>query len=220
MPALEVIVRRREFVMPGVEGIFKHPEQIKIHEARPVAEQEIMVHHHFLEGNQTLLQFFEPAFLFRAPLVNAAAAELALFEPQILQLIGGRHVFLVINVIQPKRRAFNFVFDAAPENGLHTFQFGGKQAEVEFLIEIFRDHLRIVAHLEHDVFAVFDDRDTVVTLPGQFPDQGTVLGREVDDFERRAGEFKNAPLGKAKGTPRKLNQFNHVKYSFTAPKEL
>jgi hypothetical protein len=45
----------------------------------------------------------------------------------------------------------------------------------------------------------------------QFPDQRAVLIGDVRDFERRPGKFQNAPLDDAERTPRKLNQFDHVK---------
>ena len=117
--------------MAGIEKIFQHPEQIEIHEARRLAEQKGMVRQHFLEGQQVLLQLFEPVGLLRAPLVNAAAPELALLVPQKCELLGGRHVFLPVNVVEPERRAFDFVFDVAPEDGLDALKLEREQAELQ-----------------------------------------------------------------------------------------
>ena len=65
--------------------------------------------------------------------------------------------------------------------------------------------------LEDHGFAVPDDRHAVVALLGQSPDQRAVLIGNIGDFERRPGKFQDAPLDDAERTPRKLNQFNHVK---------
>lgn len=213
MPLLDLFVPGGQLIVAGIEKVFEHPKQVEIHKARLIAQQEGPVHQHLLEGQEALGQFFEPAFLLRAPLVNAATTELAFFEPQILQVLRCRQMLLVIDIIQPERRALDFVFNAAPENGLHTFQVGGKQPEVKFLIQIFGDDLRIFADFKHDGFAIANDRHTVVALFGELPDEGTFLGRDIDDFEADFGKFQKAPLHQAKGTPGKLNQFNHVKKS-------
>jgi len=195
----------------GVEEIFEHPEQIEIHKARLFAEQKGLVREHFLEWQQTFLQQLEPVVPLRAPLVQAAASEFALLETEELQLFRRRDVLPPINVVQPEGRAFNVIFDITPEEGLDAFQFGWKKAELQFFIKVFGHDLRIVVELKNHIPAVPDRRHAVITLFGQFPDPRTVLVRNVDEFERRAGKFQDAALNEAERTPRKLNQFNHVK---------
>src|ERR1019366_1062852 len=102
--------------MAGVKKIFQHPEQIEIHKARAVIEHERLVRQHHLKWKQPFLKLLEPEFLILAPLVEAAATELALLVPEKWKLFGWRDKFFPINVIQPERRAFNLVFNAAPED--------------------------------------------------------------------------------------------------------
>ena len=108
-------------------------------------------------GSQAGFQFLQPVGFLRAPLVNAAAPELAFLETEILQFVGcGQFgpaiIFPVINVVQPESRAFDFVFNVMPENGLHAFEAGGKKIELQFFVEIFGDNLRIVVRLETRCF--------------------------------------------------------------------
>ena len=211
VPFLDLFVARGQFVMAGVEKIFKHPQQVEIHKMRLVVEQEFLACQDDLKGNQPLFEFFEPVFLVFAPLLNAAAPEFSFFETQELQLLRRRDVFLVINVVEPERRAFDFVFDEFPQDGLDAAPFCRKQSQFQLLVEIFGDDLRIFGDFKNHIFAVADDRHAVIALLREFPDEGTVLVGNVCDFERRAGKFQDAPLDKAKRTPWKLNQFNHVK---------
>jgi hypothetical protein len=51
----------------------------------------------------------------------------------------------------------------------------------------------------------------------QFPDEGTVLTRDVDDFETGSGKFQDAALDDAIRAPRYLNQLNHVKITAALP---
>ena len=224
MPGLDLLVPSGQLVMAGVEKIFEHAEQIEIHKARPVVEHERLVRQHHLEWKQPFLKLLEPEFLILAPLVEAAAAELALLVPEKRKLFGQRDKFLPINVVEPERRAFDLVFDAAPEDGLHVAPFVREQSEFEFLVEILGDDLRIVVDFKNHILAVADDRHAVITLLRQFPDQRAVLVWNVCDFERRAGKFQNAPLHDAKRTPRNLNQFNHVEnllaYTFNLSRAL
>src|SRR5664279_6060345 len=99
---------RRQLVMAGIEEIFEHPEQVKIHEARAFIQQERLVQQHLLERDQMLRQPLEPEFLVLAPLLDAAATELALFESQVLQMVRRWRVFFIINVVEPKSRTFDF----------------------------------------------------------------------------------------------------------------
>lgn len=89
MPVLQMIVRRRQFIMAGIKKIPQHPEQIEIHEVRAVSQQKWMVRRHFLERHQALLEPLQPFVLLFAPLVQAAAAEFALLESQKIELLGG-----------------------------------------------------------------------------------------------------------------------------------
>jgi len=155
----------------------------------------------------------EPDLLVPAPLVQAAAAKFAFLEPEKIELFRRRHNFLPVNVVEPERHALDFIFDAAPEDGLDVAPFVGEQAEFEFLVEIFGHDLGIVADFENDVFVILDDGNAVITLFGQFPNERAVLRRDVDDFEADSGKFQDAPLNDAERTPRKLNQLNHVKSS-------
>ena len=165
---------------------------------------------HHLEGQQRSAQLFEQGRLLAAPLVQAAAPELAFLVPQEGQLLGRRHELLPVNVVEPEAGAFDLVFDVAPEDGVHALQCLGEQAELEFGVEIFGDDLRIVVDFKDDGPAVPDDGHAVIALPGQSPDQGAVGRGNVGDFEGGAGKFQNAALDDAERTPRKLNQFNHL----------
>src|SRR5208282_4133284 len=130
---------------------------------------------------------------------------------QPMDLPGFRYALLPVNVVQPESGAFDLVFDVAPENGLDAFKFGREKPEVQFLVEVFGDDLGIIVEFKHHIFAVLDDRDAIVPFFGKSPDQGAVGAGDVRDFERDAGKFQNAALHDAERTPRKLNQFNHVK---------
>src|ERR1035437_416699 len=213
MPFPDLLVSLGQLVVAGVEKIFEHPEQIEIHKARPVFEHERQVRQHHLERKQPLFQLLEPEFLVLAPLVKAAVPKFAFFEPEKIELLRHGHIFLPINIVQPERRALDFIFNAAPEDGLDVAPFVWKQAKFEFFVEIFGDDLRIVADFKQHVPAVLDDRHAVITLLGEFPDPRAVLVGNVDDSEADSGKFQDAPLNDAERTPRKLNQLNHVKSS-------
>src|ERR1035437_3731207 len=211
MPLLDALVSRGQFVMTGVKKIVQHAEQIEINEARAVIQQERLVRQHHFKRNQSFFELLEQIFLLRAPLVNAAATELAFLVAEEGQLPGARNEFLPVNIVESEGRALNFVFDVAPKDGLHPAPLRREQAEFHFLVEIFGNDLRIVGQFDNHALAVLDDGHAVVALPGQFPDQCAVGIGNVDAFEASAGKFKNTPLNQAVGTPRKLNQFNHVK---------
>ena len=140
---------RGYLVVAAEEKVLQHPEKVKVNKARRLAEQEGIVHQHFLERQQAVFEFFQPTAPLRAPLLDAAAAKFALFETQILQLVARRHVFLVINIIQPEGRPFDLVFNKAPKNALDAFQFGREQAQAKFGVEILSDDLRIFADFEN-----------------------------------------------------------------------
>ena len=85
--------------MAAVEEVLQHPKKVKINKARHLAEQKGVMHQHLLEWQQAGLKFLQPLTPFGAPLVEAAFAELAFFETEILQLIGRADEFLVVNVV-------------------------------------------------------------------------------------------------------------------------
>src|SRR5688572_2006168 len=146
-------------------------------------------------------------------MVKAATTELTLLVPDEEQAARRWDEFAPVDVRELKTRTFNVVLDVAPKDGLLALKFRREKAEAEFLIEIFRDDLRVVAQLEHHIATVLDDRHAVIALFGELPDQGTVAVGNVDDLEQDSGEFEDATLDNAERTPRKLNQFNHVKAS-------
>ena len=158
-----------------------------------------------------MFQLLQQISFLRAPLVEATAAEFAFLVPDKAQLIELRDHFPPVNVRQLETRTFDLVLDVTPDEGLHAFQFRGEESELELAVEVFGDDLRIFAHLEHYALAVFDDRHTIVALFSQFPNQRTVTVGDVGGFEPDSGEFQDAALDDAERTPRKLNQFNHVK---------
>src|SRR5206468_6382231 len=109
------------------------------------------------------------------------------------------------NVVKLETDAFDVIFNGAPEDGLHPFEFPGKQANLEIGVEVFRDDLRVVVDLEDDLFAVADDRHAIIALFGQTQDQAAITVRDVGDFETGAGEFQDPALDDAEGAPGELN---------------
>ena len=209
MPAAEVGLRLGQLVMAGIKKIIEHAEQVEVHKVRTFTQQKRGVREGVFKGGEAGFQFFQPAGFLRAPLVNAAAPELAFLETEILQFVGGGQfgaaiIFPVINIVQAESRAFDIVLNVMPENGLDAFEADGEKIELQFFVEIFGDDLRIVVRLEHDVFAVAQNGHAVISLSGQFPDEGTFLRKDVDEFEICAGEFEDALLRQAIGTPCEL----------------
>lgn len=210
VPVADFRVCFGQFIMAGIKEIFQHAEQIEVHEARMLFQNERQMREHHFERQQFFFELLEQILLVFAPLVNAAAAKFPFLEPQELQLFLRGNNFFPINIVEPERATFDVVFDIAPENGLHIAPAIGKQAKLEFIVEIFRDDLRIVIDFKNDFASVADDRHTVVALLRQFPDQRAVLIGNVRDFEWRARKFQNAALHDAERTPRKLDKFNHA----------
>src|SRR6266498_5158539 len=199
----------RKAIVAGVKKVGQDPPKIKVDKTRPVAEQKRPAGQHLLERNEQGGQVGEQRLLAGAPLLEAAAAELAFLVPEMAELLGGRDEFPVIHVVQFKAQPFHFVLDVAPEDALQAVPLRPEKAQVEFGVEIFGDDLRIVVRFEQDVASVLQDGDLVVALFGQTSDQGTVPSRNVDDFMRVAAQLQNAPLHQAVGTPGKLNEFEH-----------
>lgn len=209
MPLLEARVSGREPVMAPEEKIIEHPGEVEINEARLRAQQEWMAVEHLLKWEQAARQFCEQALLFTPPFVEAADAELAFLVALIRQLLGGPEKFAVINIVELERHLLDFIFDAAPDDGLDAFRLRGKQAEMQFVFEVFGDDLGIIARFKDDFRTVLEHGNAVITLAGETPNERSVVRGNICDLKRRAGKFQNAPLHDAKRTPRKLNQFDH-----------
>ena len=212
MPLLDTFVPHGQFVVTGKKKIIQNAQQVEIHEARLVIEEELFVREHRFKWRQHFLKLLEQTLLLRAALIKTAATELAFLVAQERRLIVLCDKFLPVNIVELEAHAFDLVFDEAPENRLHTTPFCGKQTKFHFLIEILCDDLGIVVQLEHDSFAVADDGHAVIAFAREFPDERAVAcAWKIGDFETNAGKFEDAPLDEAVRAPRKLNQFNHVK---------
>src|SRR6185436_18846394 len=148
-PALDLRVRLGQLVMPGVKKIPEHPEQIEIHEARPVINQERSMPQHLLERGEPFLKLMKQLGFLHAPLVEAAASELALLVPHKKQPVGLGNEIAPVNVREFEARPFDVVLNVAPENGLQALEFRRKQAQGKFLIQILGDDLRLLVQLEY-----------------------------------------------------------------------
>src|SRR5215216_6640031 len=84
-----------------------------------------------------------------------------------------------------------------------------KQAEVEFRFNVFRDDLRSVVGFENDRAPIANNRNLIITLPGQLPYQRAVLRGNIGDLEALATEFEDPLLDQAKRTPWNLDEFDH-----------
>src|SRR5260370_28781382 len=126
--------------MPGVQKITEDSVKVKVHEPRLAAQQERPVEEHFIKRKQAAGQFREQVILYVAPLFNAAPAELALLVAQKGQLFGGRQHFLPINIVELEADVLDFVFDAAPEDGLDALEFAGEQSPAGLSIHILWHH--------------------------------------------------------------------------------
>src|SRR2546425_7327798 len=195
--------------MARIQKIGEHSVQVEINKPRPCVQQKRFVQEHFLEGHQPLLELRQQLLLLRAPLVDATAPELSLLMPQEPEPIRGRHHFLPENIIELKANPFDVAFYIPPENGQHSFQFPGKQPELELAVDVLGNHLRIFADLKNHSFPITDDGHCVVSLPAQAPDQRTIAVRDIDDFEFYPGEFQNSALDNTERAPRELNQLYH-----------
>ena len=100
--------------------------------ARLGVEQKVSVPDHLFEGNEPSSQFSKELFLLLKPLVETAASKLAFFMPQEPYPIRGGNHLLPMNIIKPESHGFHLVLNIAPNDGLHTFQFPGEEAELEF----------------------------------------------------------------------------------------
>ena len=141
MPLADLRTAFGQLVVPGEKEVPKHSPEIEINKVRTVAEEKVFMREHFLERQERIFEASQPIGLLRAPLIHAAAAELAFLVTERMHLFGFRNKFLPVNVVQAERRAFDLVLNETPKNRLNAFQFGGEQSEIEFRIEILRDHL-------------------------------------------------------------------------------
>ena len=160
---------------------------------------------HVFERAEILFQLLDQLALLRAPLIETTAPKLPFFVAQIPELIGLGDDFLPIDVIQLERAAFDFLLDVAPQNGLNTAQFRGEKPELELVVQILCNDLGIVLQFEYHGVSVLDDRDLIVSLFGEFPNQRSFSGGDIDDLESSSGEFKDLPLNDTEWAPRKLN---------------
>src|SRR6266542_2904547 len=92
----------RKAIVAGVKKVGQDPPKIKVDKTRPVAEQKRPAGQHLLERNEQVGQVGEQRLLAGAPLLEAAAAELAFLVPEMAELLGGRDEFPVIHVVQFK----------------------------------------------------------------------------------------------------------------------
>ena len=210
VPAPQARVRGGQTVTTRIEKISKHAEQIEIHEERAIAQQEGLADQHFFAGNEGLFQLGQQTFLVRLPLVQAAAAELALFMANEPDLVICRHYLLPVNIIQAETGAFNFALDIAPQDGLDALEFPRKQPQAQLGIQVFGDDLGFLADLEDNRLSVTNDRHAVIPLLREPPNQRTLSIGDIGNLESDAREFQDSALDNTKRTPGKLNQFNHV----------
>lgn len=115
-------MRHRKPVMSGKQKIGQHAVEVEIDEMGAVAEEELLVDQHLLIRHEFFLQTREEELLLGAPLLQAAAAELAFLVAEECHLFGFRHKLLPVNVIELEGEPFDFALDVPPDNRLHPFQ--------------------------------------------------------------------------------------------------
>lgn len=209
VPIAQLRVRAREFVMARVEIILDDAKEIEIDEERAISEEKLFVVEHLLARQEGGFDLRDHLLLVFGPLVEAAAAELALFVADEQEAVGFGNLVAPIDVVEFEPEAFDVVLDVAPEDLLDADPFAGKEIELIFFVDVFGDDLGGVAGFENDRGIVFEDGNLVVPLAGDFPDEGAVAIGDVADFEFGAGEFEDAPRDDAERAPRKLNQLDH-----------
>src|SRR6185437_9947068 len=186
VPFADFLVSRDQVVMAAKKKVLQHSEKVKVHKTRYFTEQKRAMHQHLLERHEAIVKLPQPVALVGAPLLDAAPAEFALLEPDVLQLVSRADVFLVKNVVQTESRSFDIILNVPPENALHAFQLSRKKSQPQLRVQVLGNHLRLVAHLENVGAAVHDHWYAVIALTGEFPDECAVLRGDVDDFERRS----------------------------------
>ncbi len=157
--------------MAGVEEVAQHAVEVEIDKPGLLVQQERFEHQHFFEGNQALLQLRQQALALRLPLAEAAAAELAFFVAQEAKLFGNRHELPPVDVVELEANTFNLILNIPPEKGLHTLHLPREQAKLKFRVQILGNDLGILADLKDNGLAVADDRNPIIALSAQTPDQ-------------------------------------------------
>ncbi len=170
-PLPEAGVGGRQPVVPRVEKITEHSIKVEINEARPAAQQERLPGQHLFEGGEAARQFGQQGFLLSAPEFEATCAELALLVTKITEVVRSGDIFAPINIVELKGQRLDLAFYAAPENGLQPLQFRGKQAQAEFVIQVFREDLGVVIRFKNHFASVLENGNPVIALPGEAPDQ-------------------------------------------------
>jgi hypothetical protein len=115
-----------------------------------------------------------------------------------------------VDIVQFESKAFDFVFDIAPDDALDAVEFVGEKAKLKLGIEVLGHHLRLVPELEDDLFAVLDDRHLVIAAASEPPHQGPIVVGDIDEFVACVGIIEDAPDYNAEGAIGKLNEFDHT----------
>ena len=76
-----------EAIVAGVKKVREDAPKVEVHEARLIIQEEIPRAEHLLEGDQQRRQLRLPLLAVGPPLIDAAAPELPLLEPEIVQLL-------------------------------------------------------------------------------------------------------------------------------------
>src|ERR1041385_3287226 len=96
-------------------------------------EEERFVVQHLLARDQRGFELLKHFGLLGGPLIDAAAAKLALFVAQEKQAIGFSDHFLPINIVQFESQPFHVVLDVTPKDLLHADPIVRKKTKREFL---------------------------------------------------------------------------------------
>src|SRR5207249_3056735 len=106
--------------------------------------------------------------------------------------IGGGDHLPPIDIVELEGQSFDFVFNVAPNNGLDAFPLPWEKSKLELRVEILGDDLCFIAEFENNGFSIANDRDPVIPLFSQIPNQRAVAIRNVPDFEADTREFEDA----------------------------
>src|SRR6185503_15016318 len=115
----------------------------------------------------------------------------SLLMAAIGELLAAWNEFREVSVVQFEREGLDLIVDVAPEGVLHAVPMVREQSELQAVVEIFPDHLRVVIGFEDDVPAIAEHRHLVVTFFAQFPDERALRGWDVRELVRGSGEFED-----------------------------
>src|ERR1700679_2484011 len=127
--------------MAGKQHASKHAPEVEIDKMWLRVQQEFALHQHHFKRHQLPRQVFHQSPLLLAPEVEASAPESPLLVAQKSQPFRFRHKFLPINIVQLETIALNLVFDEAPKNSVDSSKHFGKQIQLKFAIDVFRNDL-------------------------------------------------------------------------------